>query len=295
MDLSVANKNIKELNAKIDQLKLSELHKLARSYEFIGAYESALKIYRSIMSQSEKNYESRTRAAFCLYKLKKEKESINLYKEAIELNKSREEAYLGLIQIYEAKKNKYELRILYQDLIQNVGEKPKYIASVCELSQQEGLHELSKSFCEKGMKLDKESPKSFIHYALMLKETSQIEEAKKILLEAIQKFKNFDEPKISLAQLYEENKSYIEALKYYKLAYEINSKNAISLRGISNNHFELQNFEEALKFFTLACESDKTNTASFKRATNILKKSKINVQQDWAKKYEAAMSFCKND
>jgi tetratricopeptide (TPR) repeat protein len=295
MDLSAANKNIKELNSKIDQLKLPDLYKLARSYEYIGSYESALKIYRSIMSQNEKHYESRTRAAFCLFKLKKEKESISLYKEAIEINKSREEAYLSLIQIYETKKNKYELRILYQDLIQNVGAKPKFISSVCELAQQEGLHELAKSFCEKGMKQDKESPKSFINYALMLKETGQTEEAKKILLSAIEKFKTFDEPKITLAQIYEDNKSTVEALKYYKLAHELNTRNPITLRGLSNSYFELQNFEEALKFFIQACEVDKAQITAFKKATNILKKSKNSTQLEWSKKYESALSLCRNN
>lgn len=295
MDLSVANKNIKELNSKIDQLKLPDLYKLARSYEYTGAFDSALKIYRSILSQNEKNYESRVRAAYCLFKLKKEKESINLYKEAIDLNKSREDAYLGLIQIYEMKKNRYELRILYQDLIQNVGEKPIYIRKVCELSQQEGLHEMAKSFCELGIKKDSESPKSYIHYALMLKETGQTESAQKILLEAIKKFKSFDEPKIVLAQIHEESKSYIEALKWYKLAYQIDIKNISTLRGLSSNYFELQNFELALNFFIKACEIDKIQISNFKKATNILKKSKITAQFEWSKKYETALSLCKNN
>lgn len=280
---------IDELSPRTDSLSADHLLLLGKAYSQIANPLGAIKIYTLALAKKEKNFEAKTLIGHEYLLLKKDREALRTLREALEYNSKYEPAYLELEQLYTKKNNKYELRTLYIDMIEHIGEKPQYYVRLCELSYSSGLFEAAVNHCRKGIVLDKNEAKNYVYLALTFKETGKIPEAVDLLKRAAENFPKSFDAQITYALLLEEQKNYSEAQKYFRRAHKINSSSLRALIGFASTSVELQKFQEGLDLFTKACLLNKSTSISLRQALTALRGFKAT---NYISRYEDLADSC---
>ena len=285
------SKVIDLLSPEVENLDREGLFALAKAYSSQKKSAAAIKAYTAALALNSKDVEAKTLIGAELFVSGKEKESVNMLKEALEINPKFVPAFKVLIRVYEKRKNKYELRLLYQDLVDKVGEKAEYITKLCELSTADGLYDLSKKYCARGIELSPEEPSNYVHLGTTLKETGNIKEAESNLKKAADDFQKSVLSLMTYAKFLDDQKNYILSYTYYKKAVEVASKDTAPLLGLANATLEIQKYQESLEAYLKACKMDKASIANFRRSTNVLRTMKL---ETWLRKFESALDECES-
>lgn len=280
---------VTELMPIMSDLKRDMLLILGESQSMLGNHIAAIKVYSVGIQKNPKDIEMKARIGFELMKQGKEKESIQQLKEVLDINTKFLPAYKTLIQIYEKKKNKYELRLLYQDMIEKFGEKNEYISKLCEISTLSGLYDLSVNYCKKGILLDPNFANNFVYLGLSYKDMGNFEEAEKVLKKSAETFSESEFNQITLALFYEEQKNYLLAYKYFTNVVKINPLSLQGLVGVGSCGVEIQKLDIALDSFKKACKLNKSTLPSFRRALKVLGQTK---NKDYIQKFESEIENC---
>lgn len=262
---------------------------LGSAYSMSGKHESAIKTYTACMALNPKDDEAKTLIGSEQMFLGKDKEALATLKESLELNALNEDTYMALIRYYEKKGNKYEMRLLYEDLIENTGESVEAVSRLCELTANDRLYDQAFRYCQRGIVMDAKIPENYIYLGVSYRDTGASEKADKTLKKAAEDF-----PKSELAQFFyakhlEDQKNFIGSYNFYKRAQEASKDSAGAWLGIANSGFEIQKYPESLEAFTKACKLDRKTLPAFRRATNSLRTMKV---QDWLKKFEVGLDSC---
>lgn len=300
LDLSVAEKALKEkryekvvslLSPNIEKLDRRGLLLLGKAYSGVGNNSLAIKSFTAILAINPKDAEAKTLIGTELYNAKSEREAIAALKEALEFNNKYIPAYRQLIKIYESRKkeNRYELRLIYQDLIEKIGETSEFVTKVCELSTLDSLYDLAFKYCQRGVDLFPKEARNHVYLGLASKDTGKLEQANKILKNAAEAFPKSDVAQVAYAQFLAEYKNYIGAYAYYKKGLAANKDSIPALLGLGSSALEIQKYQESIDALLKACLKDKKNLPKLRAATNIVRTSK---NKEWVKKFEAAEDKC---
>jgi tetratricopeptide (TPR) repeat protein len=282
-------KVIEALGPKQAELTEFGFSLLGRSYSQVQKNTAAVKVFEVALSKFPKSVELKSLYGRELYFLKKEKDAVTALKEAIELDKKYEPTYQFLISIFEKSKNTYELRQIYQDMILHIGEKYEYVARLCELSQKQGLHDVSQKHCNRCIELNPRRPDCAVYLALTQKDASEVDKAIATLKKTASSFSKSELAQLTLAQVLYEQKSYIDSFKYFGRALQVNPKSFDALVGHGLAGVEIQNFDSAFKSFKRACVQNKNASASIRKAL-------VSVRQfqnkEWESKFENLSMQC---
>ncbi len=265
---------IKDLSPLIENLDRKGLLMLGQAYYGTADYQSAVNTYNAALSLNGKDYEAKTLLGEALFKSGKKQEALAALKEAVEINSKYIPAYIALISQYESIGNKYELRLLYQDMIDSFGEKSEYILKACELNTLSGMHDMAQTFCRKGITKYPNVVNNYVNLGLTLKDTGELVEAEKYLKLAAEKFSDSELAQISYANLLNDQKNFIAAYKFYIKASQSNPNSKDAYIGIGKSALELKKYDESLSGFKKACFLDKTSITEVRRAANIIRTSK---------------------
>lgn len=280
---------IQLLSGEIEKLNREGLFLLAKAYSAQKKHEAAIKAYNACLSLNPKDFEAKTLIGAEQLVSGKDKEALATLKEALDGNPQFVPAYKLLIRYYEKKKNKYEQRLLYEDMIAKVGESTEALTKLCELTTQDRLYDLGSKYCQKSIIRDPKIADNYVNLGIVFKETGQPEKAEDNLKKAAQDFPKSLYAQITYAQFLEEKKNYIFSFTYYKRAAEADSKSVNALLGLGNSALEIQKYGDSLSAFERACSLDRKTLPSFRRAANSLRTMRI---QDWLKKFEQAIETC---
>ncbi|MFZ4404814.1 MAG: tetratricopeptide repeat protein [Pseudobdellovibrionaceae bacterium] len=228
--------------------------------------------------------------------LKQEKEAIEGFKETLILNPKYEPAYMGLIQIYENKKDKanpngniYELRILYQDMIDKIGPLPRYFIKLCEIYFKDRLYDNAIETCQKALLKNPKSAEARIYLGLSQISQGQEESGVSHLKRSASEFKTSMLAQSEYAKYLADKKNHPEAKIYFEACKKIDAKNTTCLLGLANACYELQSYDCSIENFTLACNIDRTTSAQFRKAAQ---QSKLLKNDQWSKKFDTAAEKC---
>lgn len=280
---------IKKLGPHIEKLNREDLIELSKAYSDLNNFQASLKTLNTALSLNSKDVEIKTYIGHQFLKLNKEKDAMASFKEALEINKKFVPAYKGLIQLYEKRKNRYELRILYQDLIDNTTEKPEYVQNLCELYTLDGIYDQTEKYCKRGIQLAPNVSSNYVYLYQSYKYRGDIEKSISNFKDLTTKFPNDLFANLTFAQLLEEKKDYVGAFKFYTKASQSDKKSVTALIGVGTTGVEIQKLELAYQAFEQACKLDRSARAPLRRSTNILKTIKIT---DWSKKFELLADKC---
>ncbi|RYZ79750.1 MAG: tetratricopeptide repeat protein, partial [Proteobacteria bacterium] len=93
-----------------------------------------MKIATMLVSKNSKDHEAHYLLGTAQFMSKKNTEALESLKTALELNPKYQPAYEKLAEMYQQRKNTYELRILYQDMVEKIGPKSEFLNKLCELN-----------------------------------------------------------------------------------------------------------------------------------------------------------------
>lgn len=288
-DKKAHEETVSRLSPQVESLDRNELFELAKAYSNLGASESAIKVYTAALSSNKNDLEAKTLIGAEQMRMGQEKVAIQTLKEVIDSNKKFTAAYRVLGRIYEKRNNKYELRLLYQDLLKHDGEKAEYLLKLCELTTLDSYYDLSRQYCTRAGQLDKSSPIPAVYLGLTAKDTGDSASAEKQLKAAAERFPDSVLAQMSYAEHLVSQKNFITSYSYFKAARQLEPKNSQALLGLANSAFEIQKYEEALQIFFENCRSDRAVMPHFRRATNTLRTNRLN---SWLRKYEQKVEKC---
>ncbi|MBO9666738.1 MAG: tetratricopeptide repeat protein [Bdellovibrio sp.] len=276
---------------QIDRLDRKGILLLARAHEARKEPTEMIRALNNLIGKDEKDFEAYSLMGNAYQIQKKPKEALEAYKKALEINPKYEPSYDSLMTMYEQRSppNLYEMRILAQDMIDNIGHRPQYLAKLCEINTNDSLYEPAIEACKEAIQKDPQRADAYVNQGLSYKGTGDDEKAVKILKKAAMDFPKSEFAQFTYGKHLEEQKNYLEAIKYYKTGTEADPKAARSWLGLATSSFELKKYEVALISYKNACKYDKKTAVAFRRATTVLRNTKVS---DWALKFEAASDNC---
>ncbi len=288
-ELKRYNDIVDQLSPKVEKLTRRELVDLGKAYSAIGNWTGAIKMFTAVLSNYPKDVEAKTLIAAEQIRTGKERDGLQTLKSVLEINKKYIPAYRYLIGIYERRKNHYELRMIYIDLVASFGKKIEYITKLCELTANEGLFDQAVEYCTTGTELDKKEAKNFIHLGVVLRERGETVRGERLLKSAADVFSNNLLAQLTYAEHQEQKKDYVSAYSFYKKAVNLDASSVEAVLGLANSAFEIQKYQEAMEYFLKSCRLDRKTLPAFRKATNVLRLMKTTA---WLYKYEKSQEHC---
>lgn len=264
---------------------------LANSHEKKKEPGEMLRALNILVGKDEKDFEAYTMMGKAYVQQRKSNDAMESFKKAIELNPKFEPAYDGLAAFYEKRDepNLYELRILFQDMIKNIGNRPQYLRKLCEINTLDGTFEAAIRSCKEAIAKDSKTADPYVYLGLSYKALGEDKQYLSTLKKAAKNHPESELAQFHYGQALEDQKNYIDAMKVYKTGTEANKEAARSWLGLATTSFELRKFEIALLAYRNACKFDKKNAVAFRRATTILRNTR---NAEWTGQFESASENC---
>jgi tetratricopeptide (TPR) repeat protein len=288
---------IQVLKVGIEDQKSDTQLLLARSYNRLKDYLNEFRVLSLIIANDEKNFLAHTQMGYYYLVQKRTKGNrdgiINSFKEALKHNKKFLPAYEGLIKYFsetEDKNSNYQLRMIYQDMIEIFGRKAKYVSELCRLNSTDGYLDTAKTFCSEGIRLDPKKAENHVYLGVSLINQQENEQADKVLKKAAEDFKDSSMAQLAYADFLAQQKNYIKAEKYYLQATQADNQSAKAFIGYGQDLIEQKKYEDALPVFQRACELDNKKTmAVLKKVTTTIR---LDNQTQWDDKYAQVLGRC---
>lgn len=277
---------------QIDKLDRKGLMLLARAHEKRKEPAEMIRALNIQLGKNDKDFEAHTLIGNAYSLQKKSKDALEHYKTAIELNDKYEAAYLAVEQLYEQRNppNLYELRILFQDMIEKMGPRAEYLEKLCNVnSQDDSTIESAIESCKQATQKNPKAADAFVNLGTSLKLSGKTDQGIAVLKKAAQDFPKSEYAQYTYGRVLEDQKNTIEAMRLYKAGADANPTSARSWMGLANTAFDIKKYEIALIAFKNACRYDKKNAVAFRRATTFLRNNKTT---DWIRQFEAGSEAC---
>lgn len=286
------NKSIELLSPRLVDLDKTDILLLARSHEFLGNHNASLKVLSTARSKFPQDVEIAGLYGRSQFLSGHRKEAILSLKELIEKHPQYLPAYRTLVEIFSDAKDRaqrYELRLLYQDMVEKFGEKPDFITPLCRLDAAEGLYDVALKNCLLGTQISPKTAENWVHLGTVYKDTGKPELAESTLQKAAKAFPDSEIAQLGLAKFYEDKKNILLSYKHYVSSVKANNKSVEGLIGVGQTSAELQKMDESISAFSKACKLDRSALPAFRKTANTLRLAKNEV---WLKKFEAAIDKC---
>lgn len=275
----------------VDKLDRKSLILLAKAHEKRKEASEMIRALNVLIGKDEKDYEAYNLMGNAYVIASKNKDALESYKKSVELNNKYEPAYDSLIDLYEKRDppNLYELRILYQDMIQNIGPRAQYMRRLCEINTMDGTYDPAIQMCKDAIAKEPKIADPYVYLGIAYKATGEDATALSTLKKASQDFPQSEFAQYQYGKLLEDQKSYVEAMKLYKKGTEADPKAARSWLGLATSSFEIRKFELSLMAYKNACKYDKKTAVAFRKATTVLRNQK---NSQWVGKFEESSETC---
>ncbi len=284
------NKTIELLWKNIETLDRKGLLLLTIAHEKKKEPLNMIKVANILTSKDPKDYEAfYLLGSAQLMMNKKHNEALESLKTALEINPKYQPAYEKLAEMYEQKKNTYELRILYQDMLDNIGHKPAFLTKLCEINTKDNQADQALSNCKEAIQKDPTVADNYVYLGLVQLHIGETDAAKKALKAAADSHTKSEFAQYTYANLLEEQKNYLESSRYYQAGIAADPNSSRCWLGSAKSLFEIHKYDQALDAYKKACKLDQKTAVNFRKATTILRNSK---NSSFSKKYEAASEAC---
>jgi tetratricopeptide (TPR) repeat protein len=275
---------------RMDTIGSQDLKLMSYSYQKLDEKENQFRILQQIISVNAEDDEGHVLMGDFLMTKKNYKGAANSYRTAVGIKKDYRRAYDGMIEAYQKADNRYELKIVYQDLIKIFGEKGEFINPLCRLFAIDGFFQQAIEYCNQGIALNPKIADNHVYLGIVLNKQSEKIQAQKILKGAAEKFINSEFAQRTYADLLKEQKNLIAAEKYYSAAVKADRKSLISQMALAKVAFELKDFEMSLEAYKSACLINTNESIKELRRSIAVLRLASNV--DWLKKFSTAEAEC---
>ncbi len=273
----------------IDQLQKSDFYILLRSQNEIGQADELLKISNLLISRNPKDFEAFHYQGKAYVMKKKDKEALESFKKAIEANIKFLPSYLSIAEIYEKRKNLYEQRALYQDMLQVFGPLTEILTRLCQVNTKDGFAELGEKYCRQAIQKDPSIPENYINLGIVVLQSGEKKKAIEIFKSTAEKFPSSEPVAIQYGGYLESEKNFIDSFKIFRVCSEKNPKSEKCLLGYANSAFQIQKLDDSLAAFKKLCTFNRTYAVHVRRALASLRASGT---KSWIEKFQELSEGC---
>jgi tetratricopeptide (TPR) repeat protein len=278
------------LKKGMDTISPKDLKIMYYCYQKLGDKDNQFRILQQIISINAEDFEGHTLIGDFLMVKKDFKGAAKSYRTAIGIKKDYRRAFDGLIEAYQKVDNRYELRIVYQDLIKTYGEKGEFINPLCRLFTVDGFFEQAIEYCRQGIELSPQNADNHVYLGTVLNKQAETVQAQKILKKAADKFQNSEFAQRTYADLLKEQKNLIAAEKYYSAAVKADRKSLLAQIALAKVAFELKDFEMSLEAYKGACLVN--SNESIKELRRSISTLRLASNTEWLKKFSTVEDQC---
>ncbi len=265
-----------------EKLERPELLLLAKLLVKKKSFKDILRASEIALSKNPQDAEFLTFQGKSYMEISKDKKIIDKAQEslraAIESNPKFEPAYLILDDFYERQDLNFKSqkkpvrflqprRLLYEDLIQNIGEKQTYMAKLCEINMLDGVNEQAMKQCKRAIELNKKDITSMLNLAQVQKQTGDKKAASELLEKIVKENASSVPALLALAQQKEEEKNYGIAYIHYKKCLEASPKTDECKRGLGTTAASIKKWQESYDSFQSLCRKNRKWSIDVRKAS----------------------------
>ena len=254
-----------------------------------GDHLEEVRVLGILISKRPHSPNFHTKLADAYSKIEQPDKAIEHYKIAIEKYKKHKPAWNGLINVYRAQNNAYELRLLLGDMTKLFKDDVEPFTALCELDLQESFLEAAINVCRKAIELDHSIAANHVYLGLAYKFQKNEARANKIIIGAAKRFQKSEFAQFEAGQISEEQKNWEAARKYYFLGTKAYQESARSHLGVARTLLNLKNFDKSLEYYLIACKLDRSSYDELLKAVG---KLRTEGQDKWYSEFRAAKSKC---
>lgn len=273
----------------LDRLDRKTMILLAKAHLRKKEYPEVVRVAQMLISKDEKDEEAHTLMGQAHFLAGREKEALSSFKLATEINSAYQPAYEGLISIYKKRDNLYELRILYQDMIDKLGARPEYLTRLCEINTRDALNDSAIDACTKAIQKADHIAENHVNLGLVYKNQDDSAKAQEKLKSSADRFPKSIFAQVTYAKFMEGKSDFIEAFRYYSNCLKLEPENEACLNGQGLSGAQIQKYEESFQSLKKACFKDRKNAVTVRKTIQLLKSSK---NKEWLQKFEALADKC---
>jgi tetratricopeptide (TPR) repeat protein len=272
----------------LEKLNLKGFYTLVESHELLKDWAEVIRAGGLALAKFPNEAALLTRignAHFMRLKMTDAKESL---KKAIEINKTYLPAYEAMAKVYE--KNPYELRILYQDMVEVFGPKASFLTKLCAICTNDGDNEQGEQLCKQGVQVDATIADNHVNLGVIAKQKGEAEKARILLRAAAEKFQSSEFAQFQYANFLESEKNDVDSYKYYERCLAIDPDSERCLLGFASTAVQLQKNEKSHTAFIKLCrKSGRKNSLAVRKAIKLLRQRK---DSEWSEKFERVAERC---
>ena len=279
-----------------EKLERPELMYLARLLVKQKDFKEILRVSEIALAKNPQDAEFLTFQGKAYLETRKDKKGLEKAQEslrsAIEINPKFEPAYLILDDYYERqdelnKTLKRPLRflqtrrLLFEDLIQHLGEQHLYAQKLCHINTLDGVNDQALKHCRKALQLQKDDVTSQLNLAQVYKQTGEKDLARNAFKEAVKNPKRTNSAFEFFGLFLEEEKNFSEGYLQYQACVKAFPKADSCWRGIGSTSAALKKWQESYESFQKLCRKDRKWSGDVRKASALAKELGV---FDWAQK-----------
>jgi tetratricopeptide (TPR) repeat protein len=265
-----------------EKLQRPELLFLAKLLVKKKSFKDILKASELALSKNPQDAEFLTFQGKSYMEISRDKKSIEKAQEslraAIEANPKFEPAYLILDDLYERQdvvlkaqkkpmRSLQHRRLLYEDMLQHIGERQPYLAKLCEINMQDGVNEQALKQCKRALELKKDDVKTQVNLAQIYKQTGEKKQAVDLLEAAVKNNPKSTDALTALGNQMEEEKNYGVAYGHFKTCLDVSPGTENCLRGLGASAASLKKWQESYDSFQKLCRKDRKWSLDVRKAS----------------------------
>ncbi|HEX4923954.1 MAG TPA: tetratricopeptide repeat protein [Bdellovibrionales bacterium] len=285
-DYERAVTNLKEAS---QEANTETLFLLAEAYRGRKDYASEIRTLEVITQTNENDSRALELLGYAYFNSEDLNKSSQYFRKALAVDPKRRKSYDGLLKIFEVRKNRYESRVVYADMVKAFGEDSQAYSGLCRLYTEDNLSESSIESCRKAISIDPNIPDNHVYLGMSYKYLKDMPQAQKILNKAAKTFPDSELALWASAQLADEMKNWESARFYYRKCVKADPRSARCYKRLAMITFNLKEYQDSLDAFARACELDRTTYTEIRNVTSQLRIANV---EEWKEKFQEASDKC---
>ena len=260
-----------------------------KAYKIKKNYKEVLRNLKILSTLKPRSPDVKTEIAEVYIELKDYDGAISSFKDALKVYRKHLPAIWGLVNIYEKQKNKYELRLVLNDIIKFFPNNIKAYTKLCQIDYEENLFKPAINSCQKAVFLNPKIASNHVHLGLAFKYTDKKQVAMKTLRKAADQFPKSEFAQFVIAGISKDDFNWEAALKYFERCTKADKKSERCYLGQAEVLLEMQKYKKSLVAYNQACNLNKTNYSKILDAVGKLRQNK---KYDWSNKFKHTARNC---
>lgn len=262
---------------------------LAEAYRREKNYLDEIRILKLLIPNFEEDVNLIYYLGKAYVNINKSKEAVVEFRSVIDKKPQYEPAYWALYQVQRSKNNKYESRIVLEDMVKTFGERASYLKELCQIYAEDSFFKKAIDRCQKAILLAPEIPENHVYLGTTEAQSGNEKQGEVILKKAAQQFTDNILAQKAAGQFMESKKNYLKSFEYFKNCIAINSEEPDCIMGYARSSFELGDYKSSMESYTKACKLSRDNTTEFKIKASELRHA---GKRDWHDRFTQAIMKC---